>query len=227
MTAIFSKGLFTFLAELEQHNERDWFNANKARYETEVRDPMLRFIGELSGRLGKVSPYFVADPRPVGGSMMRIYRDIRFSKDKTPYRTSAMAHFGHDEAGDGAAPGFWLHLEPKASSLGVGLWGPDSAALKNLRQAIVDRDGEWTKATRGKKLGSDCSFAGESLKRPPPGFDPDHPLIEDLKRKDFALTLKLADADVVKPGFVGEVIDGFSSLAPFAKFVTKAVGLRF
>src|SRR4051812_44884261 len=139
MSAIFSKGLFGFLSDLKRHNERDWFNANKSRYETQVRDPMLRFIAELSMRLPKVSAHFVADPSPVGGSMMRIYRDIRFSKDKTPYRTSAMAHFGHDQAADGAAPAFWLHLEPKASSMGVGLWGPDSAALKNLRQSIVDR----------------------------------------------------------------------------------------
>ena len=227
MNATLPKGMFTFLAELKGHNERDWFNANKSRYETLVRDPMLQFIAALNTQLPKVSPQFEADPSPVGGSMMRIYRDIRFSKDKTPYRTAVMAHFQHKRAREGAAPGLWLHLEPKASAIGVGLWGADNPSLQKIRHAIVDDPAAWTKATRGKTVGSSCSFAGESLKRPPPGFDKDHPLIEDLKRKDFALRLELDDADVVKPDFLRTVINDYTKLSPFAKFVTKAVGLPF
>src|SRR5271170_6489971 len=102
----FAPEAMQFLEELWQHNERDWFLGNKARYEEQVRDPFLRLIADLAPALKKISPYFVADPRPVGGSMMRIYRDTRFSKDKSPYKTSLAAHFWHSKGKDGATPAY-------------------------------------------------------------------------------------------------------------------------
>jgi uncharacterized protein (TIGR02453 family) len=87
MATYFTPKTFSFLRALAKNNERAWFNANKARYEQELRAPYQRFIADLAGPLRKISPHFVADPRPVGGSMFRIHRDTRFAKDKTPYKT--------------------------------------------------------------------------------------------------------------------------------------------
>jgi uncharacterized protein (TIGR02453 family) len=93
-TPYFTPDLFRFLRELKAHNNRDWFQANKERYERSLRDPFLQLVSDLGPRLKAISAQFVADPKPVGGSMMRIYRDTRFSKDKTPYKTAVMAHLG-------------------------------------------------------------------------------------------------------------------------------------
>ncbi|MGZ6096116.1 MAG: TIGR02453 family protein, partial [Polyangiales bacterium] len=105
----FDKGLFDFLVELKANNDRDWFNANKTRYERDVKEPFLDFISDASPALRKISRSIVADPRPVGGSLFRIYRDTRFAKDKTPYKTHAGAHF--QAGGKGVhGPGYYLHL---------------------------------------------------------------------------------------------------------------------
>src|SRR5215471_5421701 len=106
----FNPGLFEFLHQLQSHNNRDWFLENKERYEKQVRAPVLRFITDLGPGLRKINSHIVADPSPTRGSMMRIYRDIRFSKDKSPYKTSVAAHFWHDKGKDGATPGFYLRL---------------------------------------------------------------------------------------------------------------------
>ena len=111
-----SPALFDFLRALRANNERPWFEANKARYREEVRDPMLDFIAAFAGPLAEISPHFRADPRPNGGSLFRIYRDTRFSKDKTPYKTNVGAHFRHAAGRDAHAPGFYLHLEPEPAS---------------------------------------------------------------------------------------------------------------
>src|SRR5713226_6999779 len=143
----FSEEFFKFLVELRVHNDRDWFLKNKERYESAVRDPFLRLIADLAPALKKINPRFVADPRPVGGSMMRIYRDIRFSRDKSPYKTSMAAHFWHSKGKDGSTPAYYLHLEPRNSSIGAGIWRPEPGALKNIRDAIVADPKRWQRIT--------------------------------------------------------------------------------
>src|SRR6185369_3813459 len=106
---MFTRAAFAFLRELRDHNDREWFAANKQRYEKVVRDPALQFIAGFGPRLHKISPHLVADPRPVGGSMFRIYRDTRFSRDKSPYKTHLGIHFFHEKAKAAASvPGFYL-----------------------------------------------------------------------------------------------------------------------
>ena len=120
----FQEGLFTFLKELRANNDREWFAANRERYETQVREPFVRFISDFEPILHQISPHFRADPRPSGGSLFRIYRDTRFSKDKSPYKTAAAAHFPHERGRDVHAPGYYLHLEPGSVFAGAGLWRP-------------------------------------------------------------------------------------------------------
>jgi len=227
MPASFTPALFRFLAELAAHNEKPWFDANKARYLRDVRDPMLRFIGALQAPLAKVSKHFDVDPRPVGGSMMRIYRDIRFSPDKSPYKTAVAAQFSHRAGTETAMAGFYLHLQPGSSMLGGGVWRPAPDALQRIREAIVKDPKGWRAASSPKGLGADAAFHGEALKRAPRGFDENHPCIEDLKRKDFALGFSLSHREVVGPRALSTVVEGYRRMSPFMRFLCKALGLPF
>ena len=215
-------GLFRFLKDLKAHNDREWFSENKARYETEARDAMLRFIGAFSGPLSSTSRHFIADPRPSGGSMFRIYRDSRFSKDKTPYKTHLAAHFPHRavKAGGVHGPGFYLHLEPGGSFAGGGLWHPEAEALFKVRQAIAARPAAW-KALRKAGL----EIEGDALQRVPQGFASDHPCAEDLKLKDFYITSSFTNAQVLAPDFLDQVAGACQQAAPLVAFLCKALEL--
>ena len=221
----FGPGLFRFLRDLKTHNERGWFEANKHRYENDVRGPFLRLIADLAPGLKKINPNFVADPSPNRGSLMRIYRDIRFSKDKSPYKTHAAAHFWHPKGKDGAAPAYFLYLEPGHSVIGGGIWQPEPKALKKIRDKIAGDPKGWGRATTGGALGSTCSMAGESLKRPPAGYDPALPFIDDIKRKDFAISTPLTDKEITGDDFLDLVLQRLRATAPFVQFVSNAVGL--
>jgi uncharacterized protein (TIGR02453 family) len=221
----FSHDSLQFLKELRRHNDREWFQRNKARYESQVRDPFLRLIADLGAPLKRINPHLMADPRPTGGSMMRIYRDIRFSPDKSPYKTFVAAHFEHSTAKDGGTPAYYLHFEPEHSSIGAGVWRPQPDALRKIREAIVADSKRWQRITSGVHFGSSCGMAGESLRRPPAGFDPQHPLIEDIKRKDYAVSLPLSDSQVYGPDLLDTVTGAFQATAPFMQFLAEAVGL--
>lgn len=226
-TRYFTRDLFQFLRDLKRNNNREWFQRNKDRYETRVRDPVLRFIADVGPRIQELSPYFVADASPIGGSMMRIYRDIRFSRDKSPYKTAMGVHFWHARGKEGATPALYLRLEPENSSVGTGIWRPEPRALRRIRDAIADEPKKWEDATSGREFRSGCGLAGESLKRPPRGYDPNHPFIEDIKRRDFAMSMPLRDGQVCSQDFVDILLESWRVSAPFTKFLTLAVGLRF
>lgn len=226
-TRSFTRDLFQFLRELDQNNNRDWFQRNKDRYETSVRDPVLRFIVDIGPRLKELSPHFVADASLIGGSMMRIYRDLRFSKDKRPYKTAIGVHFWHAQGKDGGTPAFYLHLEPDHSSVGAGIWRPEPRTLKRIRDAIAEDPKKWERVTSGRKFRSSFAMVGESLKRPPSGYDPNHPFIEDIKRKDFAAGSPLSSGQVCSSDFPEVFLEALRASAPFAKFLTQAIGLPF
>jgi uncharacterized protein (TIGR02453 family) len=226
-TAHLTPAFFRFLRELGAHNERAWFEANKPRYVEEVRDPLLAFIAEVGPKLKAISPHFVADPRPVGGSMFRIYRDTRFSKDKTPYKTHASAQFRHELAKDVHSPGFYLHLQPGQVFVGAGLWRPDGESVKKIRTAMAEDPGAWKRAVRSRRFSDAAHLAGDSLTRPPRGFDPDHPLIEDLKRKDFVAVVELDEKEACSPGFLTTFIGACRTGAPLVRFVCAAVEVPY
>lgn len=219
----FGPGLFRFLKELRANNNRAWFQAHKEQYESEVKDPMLRFIADFGVRLRTISRNFDADPRPMGGSMFRIYRDTRFSKDKSPYKTAAAAHFHYRHgAKDVHAPGFYLHLEPGDCMGGGGLWHPDATALQKVRDRIVTCTKEW-KAIVGRGTAID----GDSLKRPPSGYDPAHPFIEDLKRKEHLYHERFSEGEVCAPDFLDRYTEACRSARPLVEFLTKSLGLAW
>ncbi|USN98474.1 MAG: TIGR02453 family protein [Phycisphaeraceae bacterium] len=226
-TPHFTPELFAFLRRLKKHNSRDWFESHKREYVDHVRDPMLRFIADFAPRLEKISQHFVADPSPSGGSMFRIHRDTRFSKDKSPYKTAATAQFRHEAARDVHAPMFYLHLEPGRVFVGAGIWHPDGPTLAAVRGRIVADVAGWKKATSGAVLKRSFAFAGESLKRPPRGFDPEHPLVEDLKRKDHVVVSEMDEAAAVSPGFLGEFAKRCRTASGYVRWLTGTLDLPF
>lgn len=217
----FQPELFAFLAELKENNTKEWFQENKDRYRSDVQEPLIGFISAVAEPLSTISSNFIADPRPNGGSMFRIYRDVRFSRDKSPYKVHAAAQFRHREGRDVHAPGFYLHLEPGQVFMGSGLWHPDGPTLNAIRTAIVDDQKGWQEASTGLELG------GESLKRGPRGIDPEHPLINDLKRKDFVSFTNTSQAAACRRGFLDSFVESCRDASPFMRFLTEAVGLEF
>lgn len=220
-TSHFSSEFFGFLRELKENNNRDWFQVNKARYEEVVQEPAVRFIRDASVRLQKISPHVVGDPRPFGGSMTRIYRDTRFSPDKSPYKTHIGIHFRHAKVPKGDhAPGYFLYLQPGESGAYAGVWRPEPPGLKKIRDRIVAEPEAWKKVLQGK-----VELEGESLVRPPAGYDPKHLFIQDLRRKDFVAGRSLRETDIASPGFLNHFVDTCVSLDPLNAFLAKALGL--
>jgi uncharacterized protein (TIGR02453 family) len=220
-TAFFSPDVFTFLRQLKRHNDREWFAKNKGRYQTSIVEPALSFIREFTPHLETISPFFVADARPTRGSLFRIYRDTRFSNDKRPFKTHVGIHFSHSGGKDAHAPVFYLHLEPDNCFVAAGIWHPDNPALTKVRSAIV-RDAEgWSKVR--KKL----TLEGDKLSRPPRGFDPTHPFIDDLKMKDFVTSVVLAQDQICSDRLMRDFVSACRKMSSLVEFITKALGLKF
>lgn len=219
----FPANTLKFLKKLKRNNNREWFNKNKGDYESYFLAPALAFIEAMQAPLLKISECFTAVPKKSGGSLMRIYRDTRFSKEKTPYKTNIGIHFRHTQGKDVHAPGYYVHIEPGEVFLGVGIWRPETKALAGIRQLIDEEPAAWKKASAGKAFRDRFELAGESLKRPPRGYDNEHPWIVDLKRKDFIGVQSLADGDIEQASFVKQVADSFKKATPFMKFLCQAI----
>ena len=219
---------FRFFKELSDNNNREWFNDNKPRFRTSVQEPLAAFVEAMAPRLKKVSRHFVADPRLNGGSVFRIYKDVRFSKDKTPYKTHGAVQFRHALGKDAHAPGFYVHLAPDEIFYGGGIWHPPSPQLLKIREAIRDKSGPWTKATTASGfLKRFNGVRGDQLSRPPRGFDKDDPMIEDIKRKSFFAMAEGKPAQTKKPGFCDDVEAAMRDAKPMMKYLCDALGAPF
>jgi uncharacterized protein (TIGR02453 family) len=223
----FEKHTIRFLEELSVNNNREWFKEHKSRYEAEVLDVALRFIISMQEPLADFAPRFTAVPTRVGGSLMRVYRDTRFSKNKLPYKTNIGIQFRHEQAKDVHSPGYYLHIEPGEVFVGAGMWRPDSDPLRGIRERIAAKPAEWQRALSGKPFSRNFSLGGEKLMRPPRGFDKEHECIEDIKRKSFIAVRELKVEDCLRPQFQKTVEASFKSAEPFMRFLCKAVGVRF
>jgi uncharacterized protein (TIGR02453 family) len=224
----FPKEFFTFFRRLKANNQRAWFEANKMVFRETVQAPMSEFIAAMAPELAKISKQFVADPRPHGGSMFRIHRDVRFSRDKRPYKEHAACQFRHRLGRDVHAPGFYLHLAPGDVFFGGGMWMPDSDACNRIRAAIASRPDAWKRAVTDKKfVAAFGGIEGESLTRPPRGFDPAHPFIEDIKRKSFVAGRTSSERQAQSPDFVAEVAAGFRALSPLIRFLCASLDVPY
>lgn len=221
-TEYFTPEFFEFFRALAKNNRKDWFDANKARYVAAVQEPAIRFVRDAGARLKKISPHIVGEAKAFGGSISRIYRDIRFSPDKRPYKDHIGIHFWHDQAKppEHMTPGYFLHLQSGESGVHSGVWQPDAPILRKIRDRIVDQPDAWKAVLRSK-----IPLEGDSLKRPPPGYDPNHPMIQDLRRKDFIAGRRFRDAEVTSPTFLEEFLEACAAMDPLNAFLSKSLGL--
>ena len=204
MPSYFTKDTLKFLKDLEKNNNKAWFDANKPRYEEHVKEPSARFAAAIGSKL-ELEP-----------NVMRIYRDTRFSKDKTPYKTNIGIGFGHGKAV--TAPGYFLHAGPGESAIYAGVWHPEPPVLARIRAGIVAKPAAWKKA-RAVGLSED----DERLKRPPQGVPADHPYVEDLKRKSFTAGIELQDADLTAPDFDKRFLAAAKKLKPLNDFLAQTL----
>jgi uncharacterized protein (TIGR02453 family) len=217
-----------FLADLAQNNDRAWFQPRKADYEELIKEPMEAFVEALAEAFERRRLPLQADPKR---SIFRIYRDTRFSKDKSPYKTHVGASFpwvegidpdtasSHSEHGNGA----YFHLQPGENFAGGGLWMASKERLDSFRRKIVDDEGGVRKALEDPKFIAEFGpvNAHESLKRVPPGYPADHPLAELLRYKDIVFGRHLSDDEVRAPDLPDRLADAYSTAVPVFRFLTS------
>jgi uncharacterized protein (TIGR02453 family) len=223
----FDPSIMTFLKQLKENNDKAWFNDHKQEYEDKVRTPALGFIKEMDSWIRLISPHYEAVPKKMGGSLMRVYRDVRFSKDKSPYKTNVGIQFRHEIGKDVHAPGFYLHIEPGDVFLGLGSWHPASDELKKYRDHIVAKPAPYQDAIEHEPFTEKYELVGDSLSRPPRGFDKEHPLIEELKRKDFIAVCQLDESFLYEDDLCKKVASLYGRAQPLQRFLCEALGLRF
>lgn len=227
----FSPKVFSFLKELEDNNDRAWWEQNKDRYIKVIREPAKAFIEDFGSRLQAISDHFVADTRTNGGSLMRPYRDTRFSKDKTPYKTNVGIQFRHERGKDVHAPGFYVHIEPGACFAGVGMWKPEPKVARQIRQRIYEHPDEWRKATTYKRFTNVWDMMsddeGDYLKRVPKEFDPAFEFADALRLKTFIAGSKLTQKAITSPDFDEELAKRFKAGSDLNRLLCQAEGLPY
>ena len=229
---LFSTATLAFLRSLKRHNNRPWFEAHRAEYEAAVKRPMHALIEEMDVRLARLAPEIVGDPKR---SMFRIYRDIRFSADKSPYKTHASCWFyhrdgsravGREAAGGGA--GFYFQIAPGDSFLGGGMWMPPREALLQLREAIAEHPARFAKLATDRRLGRRFGGLSEEavLRRVPRGFAPDHAAARWLKFQSFVMGRPLSDGQAVSARLPALLEADFRLMLPLVRWINGVLGFR-
>ena len=219
----FSRKTTTFLKNLKRNNNRPWFEKHREEFERDVKLPMQSMIVALQPHFHRFAPEVEVHPKR---SLFRIYRDVRFSKDKSPYKTHVAAHLvprGKIKGTEG--PGYYFHIEPGQIFIGVGIYMPPSDQLKKIRKAIAGKSDQFLSIVQEpsfKKMFG--KLEGQKLQRVPQGFEPDHPMAEWLKLKQFFVFVEWPEANCYKAGFVKEVATVFEKATPLVQFLTEADG---
>jgi uncharacterized protein (TIGR02453 family) len=221
----------TFLRGLRRNNDREWFLANRERYEAEVRGPMAALVEELDVRLAELAPEIVGNPKR---SMFRIHRDVRFSNDKSPYKTNAACWFYHMDAGRGVGgeaahggAGFYFDIDPDESWVGGGTWMPPRPTLARLRERIDEEHESLVEILGAPALKPFGGLSREAmLTRMPRGYDADHPAAELLRHQSFTMGRQVRDADLYSARLADVVAREFARLVPLVRWLNGALGLR-
>jgi len=226
--AYFGPGSLRFLRQLAVNNTRPWFQAHRDAYEAEVREPFLRLIGDLEPALAALSPHYRADPRRQGGSLFRIQRDARYHHDKAPYKPWQGARLFHARRRERPSPSFYVQLQPGESFVGAGLWQPEPAVQRRVRQFIFDNPAAWQAAAYAATVQRDFVLEREgAMRRPPRGYPADAPMIEDLKLRSWTLWRPLDDATMTGAGLLERLEADLATLAPFVDYLCAALDLEF
>lgn len=219
----FPKEALTFLRALKRNNTRPWFQAHKNDYEEFVRFPMQCLIAALAGRMADIAPEFDFNPRR---SIFRIYRDVRFSKNKAPYKTNIAASFDQrGRKGPTETPGLYLGIEPGEIYIGGGLYMPTGPQLKAIRASIADRPDEWLEVVENRTFRRVFGgIEGEKLSRAPLGYPKDHPLIGYLTHRQFYTGVVREESACYSAKFLDTVVRVFNDILPLVRWLTRAIG---
>jgi uncharacterized protein (TIGR02453 family) len=221
----FPKEGVAFLRALKKHNDREWFTPRKSTFEATVRQPMIELVSAIHREMLRFAPQYVGEPAKC---VYRIYRDTRFSKDKTPYKTYASALFlrnGFDKYSGGAA--YYFAVSPENIEVAGGVYTPDRDVLLAVRQYIADNHKQF-RATFGspkvrKLLGE---LQGDSVSRVPKGFDSEHPAADLIKRKHYLLDTQLDPKIATTPKLLKELVIRIEAMTPFVEFLNRPLVAR-
>lgn len=220
----FPQDTIRFLRALAKNNHRDWFNTHKDRYESSFLNPALELIEAIENPLTEVAPCLKVEAKKSGGSLMRIYRDTRFAKDKTPYKTNIGIHFRHMAGKDVHAPGIYLHIAADECFLAAGIWLPTSGAVRSIREHISQNEQTWKKASRSRSFARHFTLHDDRLKTAPRGFDRDDPMLEDLRLKSFMGVAPLDRKIVESPDLLKRILTLVKTARPLMEFLCEALG---
>jgi uncharacterized protein (TIGR02453 family) len=219
----FPKEGLRFFQQLKKNNNREWFTRHKADYERFVKVPMQSLVASLQPEFDAFAPEFDLNPKH---AIFRIYRDVRFSKDKSPYKTHSAAHFvipGKPKGLEGS--GYYLHIEPGEVFIGAGIYIPSSDQLKRIRKGIVEKSSAFLSIIDNKPFRKRFGpLKGEVLRRIPKGFDPDHPMGKYLKLKQFFVGSTFDDSVCGNERFVKLCLQTYRATAPFVDFLNETLG---
>jgi uncharacterized protein (TIGR02453 family) len=209
----------TFFRGLARNNDREWFQPRKETFEAKVKAPMIALVEELNSEFGKFAPDYINDPKK---AVYRIYRDIRFSSDKSPYKTHLAAVFPRRGGDKGSSPGFYFHVSAKGVGVAGGVYEPGPPQLVAIRTWLAENHAEFRKAARGaeKLMGK---LEGEMLQRMPKGFPADHAAADLLKMKRWVFWTQLDAKLATTPKLSGELVKRFRAMLPALEMLNRAL----
>ena len=217
MATHFSGEAIKFLRGLKRNNDRVWFEERRSVFEKELKEPMLKLIGEVNDAMMDFAPMHVRPPQKI---MMRIYRDIRFAKDKRPYKTHASAWWVRDGLQKTSGAGFYFSVSPEEVVVAAGAYMPEREQLLAIRRYLAEHYLEFRAVMKGKKLRSLMEeYDGAPLTRAPKGFPEDHPAIDLLKNKQWAVSTRLPVERALKSSLVKDVVERFKAAAPMIEML--------
>jgi uncharacterized protein (TIGR02453 family) len=212
MATYFSNDALKFLRGLKRNNDRVWFEAHRGVFEKELKEPMLKLVGEVNEAMAEFAPMHVRPPQKI---MMRIYRDIRFAKDKRPYKTHVSAWWVRDGLQKTSGAGFYFHVSPEETVIAAGVYMPEREQLLAIRRYLAEHHEEFQRSMKGKKLRSLMKENdGHALSRAPKGFPEDHPAIDLLKNRQWGVSVRLPGERATKKTLVKDVVERFRVAAP-------------
>lgn len=228
----FRPAALTFFRSLARNNTREWFGANRERYEMEVKRPLQILVEEMDVRLATIAPEIVGDPKR---SVFRIHRDVRFSKDKSPYKTNAAAWFHHRDAGHAVGTravhggaGFYFQIAPGDNFVAGGIWMPPTEGLKTLRDVIADKHESLRRILSAPAFRRAFGELSQEavLTRTPRGYDPEHDAADLLRYKSFTVSQQLTDDEVLSPKLPDLIAKRYALMLPLVRWLNTALGLR-
>jgi uncharacterized protein (TIGR02453 family) len=211
-----------FLIDLEKNNNKSWFDVNRSSYEA-AREAFLESVDAIIQAIAMFEP--AIGEQTAKQTVFRINRDVRFSKDKRPYKNNMSAYFNAAGKKSNLA-GYYVHIEPQKSFIAAGVWMPETAVLSKIRQEIDYNFDEWNSiihAVTFKKLFPTGINTEDKLQRPPKGYEHDNPAIETLKLKSFIGSRSFSDDAISQPGFIKEISKTFKALQPMVHFINRSL----